>query len=122
LGDVGWEVKKIQRGKSSLWPFGPPPPPSAGLCPATPRKRAPSPPGTSGLPIKGWLRHQFWANDIICQQVVGKLKNKMLVEYLLKDINKIIGVNDYEVTKVLPDTFKSSLPSIENIKSGLEEI
>ena len=52
--------------------------------------------------------------------IVCKSKNKTLVEYSLKDINKPIGVSNYELTKILPDTLKSSLPSIEDIEAELE--
>jgi hypothetical protein len=43
-----------------------------------------------------------------------------VVEYSLRDIANPIGVNGYELTKVLSDTFKSSLPSIEDIEAELE--
>jgi len=47
-----------------------------------------------------------------------------VVEYALKDVHKPIGVSEYIITKNLPDEFKSSLPSIEEIEaelSGMEE-
>jgi hypothetical protein len=44
------------------------------------------------------------------------------VEYALKDINKPIGVSEYEISSILPDEYKSSLPSIEEIEAELEGV
>jgi hypothetical protein len=43
-----------------------------------------------------------------------------VVEYTLRDIHKPIGVSEYIITRSLPDVFKSSLPSIEEIETELE--
>ena len=48
---------------------------------------------------------------ILCEN-----KNKIVAEYTLKGIEKPIGVSEYELTKSLPDNFKSLLPSIEEIE------
>jgi len=56
--------------------------------------------------------------------LICKSKNDMVVEYALKDVHKPIGASEYLITKNLPDEFRSSLPSIEEIKaelSGREE-
>jgi hypothetical protein len=36
------------------------------------------------------------------------------------DIPKPIGVSDYELTRALPESLKSSLPSIEEIEAALQ--
>lgn len=41
------------------------------------------------------------------------------MEYALKDVHKPIGVSEYVITRSLPDEFKSSLPSIEEIEAEL---
>ncbi|GHT80496.1 hypothetical protein FACS1894130_11770 [Spirochaetia bacterium] len=51
--------------------------------------------------------------------LICKSKNKTIVEYALKDINKPIGVSEYEISSILPDEYKSSLPSIEEIEAEL---
>lgn len=51
--------------------------------------------------------------------LICKSKNKTVVEYALKDVHKPIGVSEYIITKKLPDEFKSSLPSIEDIEAEL---
>jgi len=40
----------------------------------------------------------------------------LLDEYALRDISKPIGVSEYKITKKLPEKFKTSLPSMEEIK------
>lgn len=54
--------------------------------------------------------------------LICKSKNDTVVEYALKDINKPIGVSEYTITRSLPDKFKSSLPSIEELERELSEI
>lgn len=51
--------------------------------------------------------------------LICKSKNDTVVEYALKDVHKPIGVSEYIITKNLPDEFKSSLPSIEEIEAEL---
>jgi predicted nuclease of restriction endonuclease-like (RecB) superfamily len=53
--------------------------------------------------------------------LICKSKNKTVVEYTLKDVNNPIGVSEYTLTQSLPDAYKSSLPSIEEIEAELEE-
>ena len=52
---------------------------------------------------------------ILCQT-----NDRFIAEYALRDINKPIGVADYELTRALPDNLKSSLPSIEEIEAELQ--
>jgi len=49
-----------------------------------------------------------------------KGKDKVVAEYALKDIHKPIGVSEYQLTQMLPDELKTSLPSIEEIEAELE--
>ncbi|MBN2065096.1 MAG: DUF1016 family protein [Sedimentisphaerales bacterium] len=51
-----------------------------------------------------------------------KGKDKVVVEYALSDINKPIGVSDFQLTNCLPDELKSSLPSIEQIEAELQMV
>ncbi len=46
-----------------------------------------------------------------------KTKDKVVVEYALSDINKPMGVSEYQLIKSLPESLKSSLPSIEEIEA-----
>ena len=53
--------------------------------------------------------------------ILCKGKNKIFAEYALRDLNKPIGVSEYELTQLLPDNLKSSLPSIEDIEKEFFE-
>jgi len=48
-----------------------------------------------------------------------KHRDKLVAEYALSDINKPIGVSEYQLTQALPEMLKSSLPSIEQIEAEL---
>lgn len=52
---------------------------------------------------------------ILCQT-----KDRILAEYTLRDINKPIGIADYEIARALPAALASSLPSIEQIEAELQ--
>jgi len=61
------------------------------------------------------LRHKHDAPTIgliLCQT-----KDRIIAEYSLRDFEKPIGVADYELTRALPATLASSLPSIEAIEA-----
>lgn len=49
-------------------------------------------------------------------------KNNIEAEFALRDINKPIGVSEFEITEILPDNLKSSLPTIEDIENELQKI
>lgn len=51
-------------------------------------------------------------------------KNNIEAEFALRDINKPMGVSEFQITEMLPENLKSSLPTIEEIENelkGLEE-
>ena len=50
-----------------------------------------------------------------------KSKNKVVVEYALRNINQPIGVAEYQLTESLPEDLQSSLPSIEAIEQALSD-
>jgi predicted nuclease of restriction endonuclease-like (RecB) superfamily len=51
--------------------------------------------------------------------MICKNKNNIIAEYALKDINQPIGVSEYQLSKLFPEEFKSSLPTIEEIEKEL---
>jgi predicted nuclease of restriction endonuclease-like (RecB) superfamily len=51
---------------------------------------------------------------ILCQD-----KNAVVAEYALRGMNKPIGVSEYELTRVLPNELRSSLPTIEELEAEL---
>lgn len=48
-----------------------------------------------------------------------KTRNRLVAEYALRDVNKPMGVAEYQLTAALPDELQSSLPSIEQIEREL---
>jgi len=48
-------------------------------------------------------------------------KDSLFAEYSLKDINKPIGISEYDLTRALPENMKGSLPSVEEIEAELME-
>jgi predicted nuclease of restriction endonuclease-like (RecB) superfamily len=53
---------------------------------------------------------------ILCQE-----KDKIIAEYSLRKMEQPIGVSEYELTRTLPESFRSALPSIEQIETELTE-
>lgn len=53
--------------------------------------------------------------------MICKNKNNIVAEYALNSINHPIGVSEYELTKLFPEEFKSSLPTIEEIENELND-
>jgi predicted nuclease of restriction endonuclease-like (RecB) superfamily len=54
---------------------------------------------------------------ILCQE-----RSRLLAEYSFAGIDKPIGISTYELTRALPSTFKSSLPSVEEIEAELSPV
>jgi predicted nuclease of restriction endonuclease-like (RecB) superfamily len=49
-------------------------------------------------------------------------KNNFETEFALRDINKPMGVSEFQLTEILPDELRSSLPSIEEIENELKKL
>lgn len=49
-------------------------------------------------------------------------KNNIEAEFALRDINKPIGVSEFQITENLPDHLKSSLPTIEEIENEFNKL
>ena len=67
-------------------------------------------------------------DDILCREgdsrtiglLLCKTKNRIKAEYALRDIQKPIGISDYELGQALPKDFRGSLPTIEEIEKERE--
>ncbi|MEW6219618.1 MAG: PDDEXK nuclease domain-containing protein [Thermodesulfobacteriota bacterium] len=53
---------------------------------------------------------------ILCQE-----RNRVVAEYALRGMNKPIGVAEYELTRTLPSTLRSALPTVEEIEAELSK-
>ena len=51
--------------------------------------------------------------------ILCKSKNRVIVEYTLRDTSKPIGVSAYQLTRSLPEEMKDSLPTIEELEAEL---
>lgn len=67
-------------------------------------------------------------DDILCREgdnrtiglLLCKTKDRIKAEYALRDIQKPIGISDYELGQALPKDFRGSLPTIEEIEKELD--
>ncbi|HEX2958204.1 MAG TPA: PDDEXK nuclease domain-containing protein, partial [Chitinispirillaceae bacterium] len=48
-------------------------------------------------------------------------KNTIETEFALRDMNKPIGVSEFQLTEILPEDLKSTLPTIEEIENELKK-
>jgi CRISPR/Cas system-associated exonuclease Cas4 (RecB family) len=51
--------------------------------------------------------------------ILCKSKNRVIVEYTLRDMRKPIGVAEYQLTQQLPEYLQQSLPAIEELEATL---
>jgi predicted nuclease of restriction endonuclease-like (RecB) superfamily len=52
--------------------------------------------------------------------IICKTKDDIEVEYSLESSSHPIGISEYQLSKLLPENYKSLLPSIEEIEEGLK--
>jgi predicted nuclease of restriction endonuclease-like (RecB) superfamily len=65
------------------------------------------------------LRHSADAPSIglvLCQD-----RNHIVAEYALRGVDKPIGISEYELTRALPPSMKSVLPTVEEIEAELAD-
>jgi hypothetical protein len=51
--------------------------------------------------------------------ILCKSRNRVIVEYALRDTAKPIGISKFTVTKSLPEDLKANLPTIEDLEAEL---
>lgn len=54
--------------------------------------------------------------------IICKDKNEIIAEYSLTDLHKPLGISSYELKRVLPENFKSHLPTIEEVENELKKL
>ena len=54
---------------------------------------------------------------ILCQD-----RNHIVAEYALRGVDKPIGISEYELTRALPASLQSALPTVEDIEAELSEL
>jgi predicted nuclease of restriction endonuclease-like (RecB) superfamily len=53
--------------------------------------------------------------------ILCKAKDKVIVEYALRDTHKPIGVSNFQLAAALPEALKGSLPTVEELEAELAE-
>lgn len=54
--------------------------------------------------------------------ILCKTRNRIIVEYALRDTQKPMGVATYQITASLPEHFKGSLPTVEELEVELKSV
>ncbi|MCL2413833.1 MAG: PDDEXK nuclease domain-containing protein [Bacteroidales bacterium] len=54
--------------------------------------------------------------------IICKNKDDVIAQYALESTNQPIGISEYKLSNLLPENYKSSLPSIEEIEEGLKKV
>ncbi len=49
-------------------------------------------------------------------------KNKIETEFALRDINKPMGVSEFDLTEIVPEELKGSLPTVEEIENDMKTL
>lgn len=68
-------------------------------------------------------------DDVLCREgdnktiglLLYKNKDRIKAEYALRDIQKPIGISEYELGQAFPKDFRGSLPTIEEIEKELDK-
>ena len=60
-----------------------------------------------------------------CQRTIGllicKTKDNVLAQYATSMVNVPVGISEYEINNLIPDDYKSSMPTIEEIVRELKD-
>lgn len=53
--------------------------------------------------------------------LICKTKDNVLAQYAVNSMNTPIGISEYELSSLIPEEYRSSMPTIEEIESGLRD-
>ena len=54
--------------------------------------------------------------------LICKTKDNVLAKFALESSAEPLGVSEYELSNFLPEDYKSSMPTIEEIEKGISEL
>ena len=54
--------------------------------------------------------------------IICKLKNNVKAQYALEASTQPMGISEYDINQFMPESFKNSLPTIEEIENELREV
>ena len=55
------------------------------------------------------------------QNNICKTKDNVLAQYATSAVNVPVGISEYELNNLIPDDYKSSMPTIEEIERELKD-
>ena len=61
------------------------------------------------------LKHETTIGIMLC-----KTRDRLIGEYVLKDINKPIGISEYKLSDFVPAELMDTLPSAEDIEKRIK--
>ncbi len=53
--------------------------------------------------------------------LICKTKDNVLAQYATSMVNVPVGISEYEINNLIPDDYKSSMPTIEEIERELKD-
>ena len=53
--------------------------------------------------------------------LICKTKNNVMAQYALEATNQPIGISEYQLSQLMPENFKSKLPTVEDIEATLSD-
>ncbi len=53
--------------------------------------------------------------------LICKDKDEILAKYTIENFNQPIGISEYELNKLIPENFKGTLPTIQEIEEELKK-
>lgn len=62
------------------------------------------------------------ADNLSVGMILCRGENQTVVEYALRDMTKPIGISSFELTKILPESLRGNLPTIEEIEAELRSV
>lgn len=75
--------------------------------------------GTYVAAVDGILKHD--SDNQTIGLLICKTKDNVLAQYAVNVVNAPIGISEYELSNLIPDDFKSSMPTIEEIERELKD-
>ena len=76
--------------------------------------------GTYVSAVNGILRKEGDAPTI--GLLICKTKDNVLAQYAVNSLSEPVGISEYQLNQLIPDNFKGSLPSIEEIEKELSNL
>lgn len=65
--------------------------------------------------VDDMLKHETTIGIMLC-----KTRDRLIGEYVLKDINKPIGISEYKLSDFVPAELMDTLPSAEDIEKRIK--